>query len=119
MNNNINLRNYQQNSSLKSSRSGHYGQFERELLPHPSEVLDQLGITNRKLNHGGYWVFKCPVHKGGMEKNPSLHLYANGGHFRCQSCRAKGGDILDFYCLVTGKDFVEAAKDLNAWRASW
>jgi hypothetical protein len=38
------------------------------------------------------------------------------GGFRCMACNARGGDVLAFERLRTGKGFAEAARDLGAWR---
>lgn len=90
------------------------GRFNRELLPMPIVVLDKLGIKTGKANKGGYWIIQCPVHSDGKEKNPSLNLHQITGGFRCFTCGITG-DLLDFYMLVTGKPFREAAKALGAW----
>lgn len=91
------------------------GRFNRFYLPSPIKVLHQLGFVIEKTNSKGYLKLRCPFHKDGNEKTPSLNLHNTSGHYRCHACGAKGKDILAFYMNLTGKSFVEAAKELGAW----
>jgi len=91
------------------------GKFNRRKLPAPIAVLYQLNIQTGRVNQGGYWVIRCPFHKGGAEQHPSLNLHQVNGNYLCHACGAKGGDILAFFRQVTGVNFVEAAKRLGAW----
>ncbi len=90
--------------------------FDKNKLPCPIEVLNMLSIKVGKVNKAGYWSLFCPFHKNGSEVHPSLNMHYHRGNYRCHACGAKGGDILKFYCEVTGKSFTEAAKELGAWR---
>lgn len=99
----------------KPSRQGH---FRRSMIPTPISVLNRLGINPSKINHKGFWILRCPVHKDGNENTPSLNLHHIGGHFRCHACGFKGGDILAFYMGVTHLSFKDAAKHLGAWEVS-
>jgi len=92
--------------------------FNKNLLPMPIVVLDLLGIKTGKANSGGYWIIRCPEHKEGKEKEPSLNIHQVTGHYKCHACQVKGGDILAFYRMVTGKSFVEAAMSLGAWESN-
>ena len=84
-------------------------------LPAPTKILDYLGI---KYHQKGEWLHVyCPFHKDGKERNPSLNLHAVSGHFRCHACGEKGGDIIAFHMAITGKRFIESARELVAWRA--
>jgi hypothetical protein len=96
-------------------RQQNQGRFNRDCLPEPMAVLKLLGINPKKNNPAGYMALCCPFHAGGQEKNPSLNLHVQDGHYRCHACGAKGGDILAFYMAVTGMKFSEAAKSLGAW----
>ena len=78
-----------------------------------SFVLKMLHIKPVKLNSSGYYVLRCPFHKNGQEKNPSLNLHQMDGHFICHACGASGGNILDFYKRITRKSYAEAVKDLR------
>lgn len=91
------------------------GKFNRLNLPEPILVIHQLGLEIEKTNSKGYFQLRCPFHKKGNEKTPSLNLHKISGHYRCYACNAKGGDILAFYINITGKSFVIAAKELGAW----
>jgi len=91
------------------------GRFNRSRLPNPIDVLHQLDIITEKANSKGYLKLRCPFHKDGNEKTPSLNLHKTTGHYRCHACGTKGTDILAFYMGITDKSFVEAAKDLGVW----
>lgn len=93
--------------------------YNKEKLPSPESVLNILGLKAIKRNQKGYLVLCCPFHKGGAEKNPSLNLHSSKGHYKCHSCGAKGGSIIDFYIKHTNTSFKEAAKDLGAWEESY
>ena len=94
------------------------GRFNKSSLPLPIAVLGKLKIKPKKPpNAAGYWSLPCPFHKNGKEKHPSLNLHYINGNYRCHACGARGGDILDFYRKVTGKGFIESARDLNAWES--
>ena len=85
--------------------------FDRRRLPRPIEVLRMLDAEPTRLS--GLWFdVCCPVHN---ESRPSLRVHAADGHFMCHACGAKGGDILALYMQATGKPFVEAVSDLDAW----
>ena len=90
------------------------GKFDRKLLPSPLAILNLVGMKPGKTNPAGYWILRCPFHKNGQEKHPSLNLHSQNGHYRCHSCGAKG-DILAFYMALTGKTFLESVKSLGAW----
>jgi len=88
--------------------------FKREKLPYPIGVLCFLGIKPGKANRRGYWIIRCPFHKNGQERKPSLNLLQVNGNYLCHACGAKGGDILDFFMKVTGKSFINAIETLGA-----
>jgi len=84
-------------------------------LPAPTAVLTRLNIKHDKMNSGGYLVIRCPFHKNGAEKHPSLNLHHVSGHFKCYSCEEKGGDILEFFMRITKRPFIDSVKELGAW----
>ena len=95
------------------------GRFNKSLLPKPEDVLSKLGIRVTSTNYSGYLVVRCPFHKEGHEQNPSMNIHASKGYYKCHACGEKGSDILAFYQKVTGKDFKQAAKELNAWEENY
>ncbi len=94
------------------------GHFNRLKLPNPTKVLHQLGFYIGKPSAKGYLKLRCPFHKEGNERLPSLNLHQSTGHYRCHACGAKGGDILAFYMEVTGKTFIVSVKELGAWETN-
>jgi len=56
---------------------------------------------------------KCPAHKGGQEKRPSLQVNLTEGHFRCLTCNVSGGNLIALHSLFTGKSYREAALELR------
>jgi hypothetical protein len=84
--------------------------FNRSLLPSPESFWAEHGV-NLQGRHG--WILvKCAFHEDG---HPSLNVHVESGAFKCHACGAKGGDVLAAYRLLTGCDFMTAAKALNAW----
>lgn len=84
--------------------------FNRESLPDP---LNFYRIYFPRLNTAREWTSAlCPFHG---DKQPSLSINLRTGGFLCHACGARGGNVLDFYKLRFGVDFVEAAKILGAW----
>jgi CHC2-type zinc finger protein len=102
-------------NNLSSNLKSNWGRFNKAKMLYPIAVLDILGIKPGKANAGGYWKIRCPFHKNGQEKNPSLNIHQESGHFKCQACGAKGGDIIGLYRQITGATFIDAAKALGAW----
>jgi hypothetical protein len=84
--------------------------FDRSRLPSPESFWLEHGV-NLQGRHG--WVLaKCVFHE---DRHPSLSVNVESGAFACHACGAKGGDVLAAYRLLTGGDFMTAAKALNAW----
>lgn len=104
-------------SYRKANRSTQFnqGHFNKALLPMPVAVLARIGIKPKVANNAGYWLVRCPFHKGGEEKNASLFIHQVSGHFRCFACGAHGGDMLAFWMQHTGRSFKQAAQELGAW----
>jgi len=87
--------------------------FDRERLPSPSDYFSSVNLT--LIGQGPWRSAACPFH---ADRRPSLRINIELGCFRCMSCGAHGGDVLDFERLRTGKGFVEAAHDLGAWEGA-
>jgi hypothetical protein len=85
-------------------------QFRREDLPAP---LTYYASENLKLVGRGIWRSAlCPFHQ---DHRPSLRVNMQTGAFKCMSCGAHGGDVLEYHRKRYGMGFVNAAKDLGAW----
>src|SRR5437016_2471811 len=85
--------------------------FQRNALPQPSTYYSREGL---KLRGFGEWrTARCVFHQ--PDKNPSLRVNLKTGAYRCFSCDARGGDVLDFHRQRYGMDFVDAARDLGCW----
>ena len=110
---NKNIEQYNNTTTTQNKKAK--GKFNKTKLPCPIAVLNKLGITPGRANQAGFLKIRCPFHKNGAEKNPSLNLHQQDGYFKCHSCGAKGGDILAFFMKVTNMYFIDAAKALNAW----
>jgi hypothetical protein len=84
--------------------------FNREHLPTPESFWGerQVKLSGKK----GWASTNCILHE---DNSPSMRVNTESGAFFCHSCGAKGGDVLAAYMLMTGADFVTAAKALGAW----
>lgn len=86
--------------------------LDRQSLPKPPVYLAKQGLLKGKA--WGSWAnIRCPVHKGGAERNPSLRVNLADGHFRCMACGITGGDILALHRLMTGLSFLDAVRDIG------
>lgn len=87
--------------------------FDKNLLPTPSMYYHQQGLH---LSGGGEWKSAlCPFHD---DTHPSLRVRIDNGGFKCMACGAHGGDVLAFHMQRYHLPFVQAAKDLGAWRVN-
>ena len=97
--------------------SRHHGgnrvqQLDRTSLPSPLDYLAALNVF--PLSSRKHWVsIRCPSHKAGTERNPSLRINTLDGRFRCMTCGVSGGDILALHRLRTGLGFLDAVHDLG------
>ncbi|MDY0331630.1 MAG: CHC2 zinc finger domain-containing protein [Thiomonas sp.] len=84
--------------------------FDRARLPDPlAYYAAELGF----ISSGGVWRSAlCPFHK---DSHPSLRVNTQTGAFKCMSCGAHGGDVLDFQMQRYGLPFAAAAKAVGAW----
>ena len=86
--------------------------LDRRTLPPPARYLAEQGLLTGKPR--GEWAsIRCPSHKGGDERNPSMSVSLVDGHFACHACRAKGGDIVALHQLRTRLGFRDAVRDLG------
>lgn len=86
------------------------GQFDRSCLPDPLEYYRE---HLHRLRLRGQWADAvCPFHE---DKQASLSVNTNHGGWKCHA-GCGSGDLLSFHERLTGQSFVEAAKDLGAWR---
>ena len=66
-----------------------------------------------KLHVQGNWATaRCCFHD---DRIPSLVINMKQGYFKCFSCDAKGGGIVDFHIKRTGLPFRDAIRELEAW----
>jgi CHC2 zinc finger len=86
--------------------------LDRSSLPAPARYLRDNGLLLKKVR--GEWAsIRCPAHKGGDERNPSMRVSLVDGHFRCHACGASGRDVLALHRLITGRGFRDAVGDLG------
>ena len=84
--------------------------FNRSNLPLPQLFWAVHGIQLKAKK--GWVMAKCVFHD---DTHASLGINTENGGFFCHSCGAKGGDVLAAHQLITGCDFITAAKALGAW----
>jgi hypothetical protein len=88
--------------------------FRRDALPDALRYFtEHAGL--RLFGRGPWRSALCPFHG---DTRPSLSVNVKTGGFLCHGCGARGGDILDFHRARHGLSFVQAARDLGAWRAA-
>ena len=92
----------------------------REHLPEPQAYFEGQGLA--VVGRGAWRTTRCVFHGG----SDSMRVNMRSGAFCCMAgCGARGGDVLAYHMAVRGLGFVQAAKDLGAWRddpegpASW
>ena len=85
--------------------------FIRENLPRPEEYYEAAGLTLKGPSRSKWKTARCDFHGG----SDSLRINVESGGFVCMACEIGGGDILAFEMLLSGCDFVTAAKRLGAW----
>jgi len=83
--------------------------FQKNLLPDPAHYFEAGGL--RLIGRGVWRSALCPFHD---DTRPSLRINVQTGGFRCMSCGAKGGDVIDFHRAMHGLSFMQAVRDLGA-----
>jgi hypothetical protein len=87
--------------------------FRKDLLPVPRIFYErQFGPFRHRKTRRGWVEVLCLFHP---DHNPSLSINVESGAFKCWSCDAHGGDVIDFVRLRDNVDFKTAAKTLGAW----
>ena len=87
--------------------------FDPRLLPAPGTYYHEQDLT---LSGGGEWRSSlCPFHD---DTNPSLRIHIGSGGFKCMACGAHGGDVLAFHMQKYQLPFIQAVKQLGAWRSN-
>lgn len=84
--------------------------FRREWLPSPLDFYRAEGID--LIGRGDWRSAICPFHD---DTRPSLRVHVDRGAFRCMTCGAHGGDIIDFQMQLYEQTFREAVRALGAW----
>jgi DNA primase len=96
---------------MSNANPKYAGKFLRKNLPSSITYYENQGI---KLKGGGAWRDAvCPFHS---DTKPSLRVNIEKGGYRCMVCGAHGGDVLAFHMHKHGLNFVDACKELGAWR---
>lgn len=90
------------------------GHFERAALPDPTPYYAERAAL-RLIGRGRWRSAVCPFHD---DVRPSLRVNTETGAYRCMACGAAGGDVLAYHRARHGLSFVQAARDLGAWRAA-
>lgn len=89
------------------------GKFEHDWLPDPLAYFESEGLRLR--GRRSWRTTRCVFHD---DKNPSLSVNIHTGGFKCFACDARGGDVLAFHRERHGLCFIDAAKELGAWRSA-
>ena len=89
------------------------GGFAPDSLPDPVRYFEENGL--KLIGRGPWRSAICPFHG---DTTPSLRVNMERGAFRCMACGAHGGDVLAFHRSRYGLSFVQAARDLGAWRSA-
>ena len=85
--------------------------FNRQNLPIVSQYFSSQNLELQ--GHGEWQSAVCPFHN---DRKPSLRVRPESGSFKCMACGAHGGDVLAFHMQRHNLSFIQAAKDLGAWR---
>lgn len=87
--------------------------FNKSKLPTPESFWSSHGVAIKVTK--GWISVKCVFHD---DEYASLSINVETGGFYCQACGSKGGDVLDAHRLLSGCDFVTAAKELGTWKGN-
>jgi hypothetical protein len=93
---------------IKTARAS----LDRASLPTPLRYLADAGLLTGR-TRAEWATIRCPAHKGGDERHPSMSVSLADGHFRCHACGAKGGDLIALHRLRTGASFRQAVAELG------
>ena len=63
------------------------------------DICDEFSVRVECVNNGSFTHrCKCPYHKGGNERTPSLYIDSTNNTFFCYGCNA-GNSVINFYNL--------------------
>lgn len=85
--------------------------FDRNLLPDPTGYFENQGLKLTGPRSAKWKTTACRFHDG----SDSMRINTASGAWVCMSCGQKGGDVLAYELVVTGADFIDAAKAIGAW----
>ena len=88
--------------------------FNRARYPDPVAYYEKI-FGRLRFDSAGWAQVHCCFH--GPDREESLSLNRNGG-FNCFACGAKGGDIVEFEHLRTGRDRRAIAQGWGAWEGT-
>ena len=83
--------------------------IDKSKLPSPDAYFSQFAGVKTS---GKSLRLPCPIHKG---ESPNLSVDRESGMWQCFTCKAKGGDIIDFEQQLHGIGFVRAASNFGAY----
>jgi len=87
-----------------------HAHFDRDRLPDAERYYaSELGALHGR---GTWRDALCCFHQ---DTRPSFRVNVQTGAFKCMSCGAAGGDVLDFQMQRYEQPFPAAAKALGAW----
>lgn len=79
------------------------------------DIAERFNLDLEPISSGDFnFRCRCPFHKNGQERTPSLYISETTNSFYCYGCQA-GTNVIDFYILHTDKDFIEAIHDLKEY----
>ena len=83
------------------------------------ETTDLLALIERDLgpavrHSGRWWFWRCPFHASGQEKQPSLGVTPDNGHWKCFGSCDTSGNAIDWVIQREGVTFLEACRRLGA-----
>lgn len=87
--------------------------FQRDQLPDPVDYFTTTAGLKLQGGKGKWRTTRCEFHGG----SDSMRVSTTTGAFVCMAgCGTKGGDVLAYEMLASGRGFVDTAKALGAWR---
>jgi DNA primase catalytic core len=100
-------------ANFANDRGGNGGEsfakLVRRSLPPLSEVFSDLDIHVER--RGGGALARCPFHKGGNERNPSMSIDDSKGVYYCFTCKASG-NAMTLVQELEGLSYPEAIGEL-------
>lgn len=85
--------------------------FDRTRLPEPNAYYESQGLKLAGPRNAKWLTTSCSFHGG----SDSMRMNRDSGGFCCMNCGASGGDVLSYHMQAHGLEFVDAARQLDAW----